>query len=107
MEVLTQKQYRQYGKLSRYNHLPYYYHNLDNKYIYGTGSNLRDDTTFTLYEIKKFDTLDSIALRFYNNPTYYWIIADYNRIQDPYVKLVPGNTLKVPNLSTINFITYD
>ena len=103
MQVLTNKTYKQYEKLSRYSVTPYYYHTLDNKYIYGTASQLKDDTLYTLYTIQPKDTLDSLALHFYNNPTLYWIICDFNRINDPYINLIPGSQLKIPSLSNIEF----
>ena len=36
--------------------------------------------------------LDLIALKFYGDPTLWWVIADYNLITDPRV-LLPGTTL--------------
>ena len=35
--------------------------------------------------------------------TYYWIIADFNRIQDPFINLPVGYTIKIPVLSNIEF----
>lgn len=105
MSVLTGKSYKEYKKLSRYSSFPYYYHNVDNKYIYGKTAYLRDDTTYFIHIVSKGDTLDSLALTYYNNPTSYWIIASFNRIQDPFKPLVEGSTLKIPSISTIEFIT--
>ena len=45
------------------------------------------------------DTLDSIALFYYGNPTYYWMIADYNDILDPFSPLTVGTVLYVPTFS--------
>jgi hypothetical protein len=97
------KTYKQYNRLSRYNNFPYYYSTLDNKYIYGTTAYLRTDTPYVLHTVERDDTLDSIALKYYNNPTYFWIIADFNRIRDPYKKLEIGQNLKVPSFSAIRF----
>lgn len=105
MNILKNKAYKEYDKISRYSSIPYYYHTLDNKYIYGVGSYLRDDTLYTLYTIQPRDTIDSLALRFYNNPTLFWIICDFNRINDPYIKLIPGEKIKIPALSNIEFKT--
>ena len=103
MEILSNKSYRQYTKISRYSPFPYYYHKKDDKYIYGKTSYLRDDTLFTTYVVKRNDTLDSIALEFYNNPTLYWIICSFNIIQDPFKQLKEGQKLKIPALSNIEF----
>ena len=104
MDILKNKSYKNYDKLSRYSSFPYYYHSLDNKYIYGKSANLRDDTIYTLYTIQPRDTLDSLALEYYNNPTLFWIICDFNRINDPYKKLVPGEQIKIPSISNIEFL---
>lgn len=102
-DILTDKQFKEYNKLSRYSGVPYYYNQTDNKYIYGIGKNLRDDTTHKIHRVVEGESLDSIALYYYNNPTYYWIIADFNRIQDPYITLTPGTKLKIPTFSHIEF----
>jgi nucleoid-associated protein YgaU len=49
------------------------------------------------------DTLDTLALYYYNNPTYFWVIADFNRIQDPYADLVVDSVLRIPTFSNIAF----
>lgn len=103
MDVLVNKQYSNYGKTSRYNDVPYYYHIEDNKYTRGYTKHLSKDSSYTVYKVEKNDTLDSIALLYYNNPTYYWVIADYNRIIDPYAELIEGTLLQIPSLSTIRF----
>ena len=103
MNVLKNKSYRSYDKLSRYSNIPFYYHSEDNKYIYQTGAWLKDDTPYTLYTVKEHDTFDSLALYYYNNPTLYWIICDFNRIQDPYSSLIPGSQIKIPSISNLEF----
>ena len=90
MDVLTDKSYKQYSKLSRYSAFPYYYHSKDDKYIYGKTAYLKDDTVYSLYQIKRGDTFDSLALYFYNNPTLYWIICSFNHIQNPFTELKEG-----------------
>ena len=102
-EVLTNKQTRDYEYLSRYNNFPYYYHTIDQRYVYGTTANLSTDTSYTLHEVKRTDTLDTLALQYYNNPTFFWVIADFNRIQDPYKKLEEGSKIKIPTLSSIEY----
>ena len=103
MRRLINKQYRTYNKLSRYATVPFYYDKLNNKYVYGTSTYLNDTTAYSIYEVKRGDTLDKLALYFYNNPTYFWIICSFNRIQDPYEELKIGEKLKIPTMSVIEF----
>ena len=103
MDTLINKSYKTYNYFSRYTSYPYYYHTLDKKYIYGTTTPMNKNSTYTLYKVKKNDTIDSIALRMYNNPTFYWAIADFNNIINPYIKLNEGMELKIPTLSDISF----
>ena len=103
MDVLTKKSYKQYETMSRYSPFPYYYHTIDGRFTYGMDAHLKDTTPYQTYYVKKGDSLDSIALQFYNSPTKYWIICSYNRIRNPYVKLVEGQELKIPSLSSIEF----
>lgn len=104
MEVLTDKSYKSYERLSRYSSFPYYYNRNDNKYIYGTTGQLDDTTPFSSYIVKQNDTYDSIALDFYNNPTYYWVICDFNRIQDPFENPTAGTLLRIPVFSSIRYV---
>lgn len=103
MSVLTNKTYKDYEKLSRYSPFPYYYHTIDDKYIYGTTAYLKDTTPYFSYTVKRGDTFDSLALEFYNNPTFFWIICSFNHIQDPYIELEEGQLIKIPSISTIEF----
>lgn len=89
--------------MSRYAGVPFYYNKVDNKYIYGTCKNLKSDIPYKLHKVVEGDTLDSIALYYYNNPTYYWIVADFNKIQDPYINLDVGSKLKIPTLVNVEF----
>jgi hypothetical protein len=71
MDVLKKKSYPDYTHTSRYNTIPYYYHSLDEKYIYGVAKNLNKENTYIVHKVTHTDTLDSLALLYYNNPTYY------------------------------------
>mgnify|MGYP003313014605 CR=1 FL=1 len=51
MDVIIDKTYKSYKRLSRYNSFPYYYHLLDNKYIGGTTNYLNNDTPFILHKV--------------------------------------------------------
>lgn len=104
MDVLVDKSYKDYLRLSRYNNFPYYYHLEDKKFVYGTTSQLNDTTSHIIHVVKRNDTYDSLALYYYGNPTYYWIICDFNHIQDPFEKPEIGTQLKIPTFSEIEFI---
>lgn len=105
MSKLTEKSYKEYDSLSRYSNFPYYYHREDNKYVYGITAYLKDTTVYTNYTVKQGDTLDNLALEYYNNPTYYWIICSFNHIRNPFKPLVVGSVLKIPSISNIEFDT--
>ena len=65
---------------------------------------MKTDTQYVSVEVKANDTLDSLALQYYNNPTYWWIIAYYNNIQDAFIKLSDRyKTIKIPSISSIEF----
>ena len=105
MDVLKDKQYKQYDYISRYQIFPYYYHKIDKKYLYGVTDHLiTEGVSYTLYTIEQGDTLFSIALKNYGRPDYYWVLADFNRIQDPDTQLW-GNlkTIKIPSISSITY----
>ena len=68
----------------------------EGKYNMSTSSWLKDTDNYEAYVVEEGDTYDSIALKKYNNPTYYWIICDFNRIVDPFVEPKPGDVLLLP-----------
>lgn len=104
MDTLKNKTYENYGYKSRYTHVPYYYDTLRKRDVYGIGSNMSKDTPYVSVTIKQNDTLDSLSLTYYNNPTYWWVIAYFNDIQDPFIKLSSCFTkIKIPNISSIKF----
>lgn len=104
MDVLKDEAKRSYTYISRYAPFKFYYHTKDDKYVYGITSQLSDDVKYALHTIVEADTLDSLAEYYYGRPDLYWIIADFNKIQDPYVKLIKKyKTLKIPSLSNITF----
>lgn len=104
MNVLSNKYYKDYDRVSRYAIFPHYYHRIDKKYIAGITAHLKNkDVMFVTHKVIQGDTLDSLALHYYNSPTYYWVIADFNRIQDPYEELEVGQVLRIPTFSYIEF----
>ena len=104
MDVLTNKSKKMYNYTSRYATLPFYYHTVDKRYVYGISNNLRDDTEYVAHILKDTDTLDSLSLKYYGRPDLYWVIADFNRISDPYIRLIDNyNFIYIPTLNSIRF----
>ena len=104
MDVLTDRAKKSYPYISRYSPFPFFYHTVDDKYIYGITSQLSDDTAYVLHYVTEEDTLDSLAEKYYGRPDLFWIIADFNKIQDPFIKIFGKyKTLKIPSLSNITF----
>ena len=104
MDVLKNRNYKDFDYTCRYSGVPYYYHTLDEKYIFGLTSNLSKNTSYTLHNVKDTDTLDGLALKYYNNPTFYWIIAYFNDIQDCLIKLADEyKVIKIPTITGVKF----
>lgn len=104
MNTLKNKSYRHFDYTYRYDSVPTYFDTLENREISGIGSNLYTDTPYVSHVVKQGDTLDSLALHYYNNPTYWWVIAYYNNIQDPFIELIDRyRVLSIPNIALIQF----
>ena len=103
MDTLKNKTYFNFDYLSRYTSTPYYYDTKNDKEVYGVGSLMNTSLNFYSYSTKAGDTLDYIALKYYNNPTYWWILAYFNHIIDALTPLAEGTTIKIPNISSISF----
>ena len=104
MDVLKDRQTRDYNYTSRYAQFPIYYNTLDEKYMYGLTSQLRTNIPYVECQIHQGDNLDNLSEYYYGRPEYYWIIADFNRIQDPLIDLFSHyKTLKIPVFSNIAF----
>lgn len=104
MDTLKNKKYVSADYISRYVNVPIYYDSLEDKEVYGIGTSLRTDTEFVTHKVKANDTLNSLALKYYNNPTFWWVIAYFNNIQDAFKPLRDKyTTLKIPNISSIEF----
>ena len=102
MTVIRDSGLKEYSYLSRYASIPTFYNSIDRKRYYGTVKQLElNSTTYIEHEVKEHETLDMIALQYFNTPLYWWIIADYNRIQDPLK--IRQKVLKIPNLRDIRF----
>jgi hypothetical protein len=104
MDVLKNKKYIKVDYISRYSGVPHYYHEVDQKEIAGLGKNMLKNVTWVAHKVVSTDTLDKLALTYYNNPTYWWVIAYFNDIQDSFISLKDHyNILQIPNISSITF----
>lgn len=104
MEKLTNKRAETFDYISRYAGVPYFYDTVHRRDIYGIGQQIRPDTAYFTHILQTGDTLDSLALTYYNNPTFWWAIAYFNKINDPFINLRQNfNALRIPELSNIIF----
>ena len=104
MNVLKDKSSKTYLYTSRYATLPYYYNTLDKKYMYGISKNLNTNTDYVLHNLVDSDSLDSLALKYYGRPDLFWVIADFNNLNDAYIRLVDKmSSIKIPALSGITW----
>ena len=101
--MLVNKQRADYLYFCRYQNTDYYYDTKDQRYIMGVSQWLSNETPYIKHTVKKNDTYDSLALQYYNNPTYWWVIADFNRKTDPFEKPKVGETIEIPIFSNLEF----
>lgn len=105
MDSLRDKATKDYNYTSRYGPFPYFYNVDDDKYVYGVTSWLDLNSGAERVDIKETDTLESLAFEKYGRPDLFWIIADFNRIIDPYINLYDNfNFIYVPSLSDIRYL---
>ena len=104
MDDLKNKRYAKFDYTARYTGIPFYYNTRDGKDIYGLSKNMIKTTSWVAHKVKPNDTLDKLALNYYNNPSYWWVIAYFNDIQDAFIKLSDYFTiLKIPAINGIVF----
>ena len=104
MDTLKNKTYASFDYLSRYTNTPYYYDTIQDRQIYGIGTNIKTTSEFVTHKVRSNDTLHSLALKYYNNPTFWWVIAYFNDIQDAFKPLnAKYETLKIPSIASIEF----
>jgi hypothetical protein len=70
MEKLTKKRFNQYDYICRYTGVPYYYDKVTGREVMGIGEQFSKENSFVSHKVTSEDTLDSLALTYYNNPTY-------------------------------------
>lgn len=71
MDILKDKQTRQYDYISRYAGFPFYYNTKDNKYIYGLTSQLSTSVRYTVHTVLPSDNLDYLSNYYYGRPDYF------------------------------------
>lgn len=104
MDILKNKAAESKDYISRYSNFPFYYHSLDNKYIQGLSRHLKTDISYVVIDVKQDTTLNFLANKYYGRPDYWWVIADFNRIQDPFLPLYPKfSKIKVPGIASIEY----
>ena len=104
MDKLKNKVFISYDYTSRYAGVPNYFDALVERDVAGIGTAMRTDTPFIWHKLLDTDTLDSLALKYYNNPTYWWIIAYFNKVKDPFTPLQTlYKTIKIPTLASVAF----
>lgn len=106
MDTLKNKRFLNFGYIARGSGVPIYYDTLKERDIVGIGKDLDKTTPYFTHEVKERETLDSLALKYYNNPTYWWIIAMFNDIQDSLIDNLKAKytILQIPNIATLSFI---
>ena len=104
MQKLVDKQAHSFDYKSRYTGVPYYFDTQKQRETPGIVRQINFNTTYVLHKLNASDTLDSLALEYYGNPTYWWAIAYFNKINDPFINLIlKYKTLKIPALHGIIF----
>ena len=104
MDTLKNKNYVSFDYTSRYAKVPFYFDTLKNREIYGIGTNLKPTAEFVTHKVRGNDTLSSLALKYYNDPTFWWVIAYFNNVQDAFKPLAyKYSTLKIPTIASIEF----
>lgn len=105
MDVLKDKQTNTFDYLCRYSSVPFYYNTVDGKYIYGVGSQIQtENISYVCHKVLETDTLEYLALKYYNNPTLYWVIAYFNDILDVYARLSDSfKIIRIPSITSVSF----
>lgn len=55
-------------------------------------------TIKTIHTVKHGDRLDKLSFKYYNTPTYWWVIAKANDIVDGSLYPEPGKKLLIPTI---------
>lgn len=63
----------------------------------------KNSQNYTSINVNSGDRLDTLAKRFYNDSTLWWIIAQFNSLQSSTIYLQTEQIIKIPN-NISNFI---
>lgn len=99
-----EKGLKSYSYMSRYSSVPVMGDSANGKQYHGTVKWINPELSYNIYKCGVHDTLEKIALNLYGNPQYWWIIADFNRIIDPFAELEEGRELKIISMSDVEFV---
>jgi hypothetical protein len=104
MDILTNKRSYTFDYNSRYSGVAYYFNTKTGRDTPGIGKQINFDAPYVLHKVQSTDTLDGLALKYYNNPTYWWAIAFFNKISDPFISVpLKYTSLKIPSISSLYF----
>ena len=104
MDKLKNKRYGSFNYTSRYTGVPYYYDTEAKRDVFGLGKPMLKKSAWVAHKVTSEDSLDSLALKYYNNPTLWWIIGYFNNIFDPFIVLKDHfDIIKIPSISSIEF----
>ena len=59
-----------------------------------------------VYTVENFyeGRLDLIASVFYNEPRYWWVIAQYNNVLNPFTEIIAGRILLIPSKDRLSLM---
>ena len=104
MDKLTNKQNLVFDYKSRYAGVPFYFDTKLRRETPGITNQINFNNDYFIHKVQPDDSLDSLALEYYNNPTFWWLIAYFNKINDPFIDLVVNyRTLKIPTITDNTF----
>lgn len=63
-----------------------------------------DDDNIYVVEAKFAGRLDQITALYLGDPRYWWVIAQYNNILDPWSEITEGTILYIPTLTRVQSI---
>jgi nucleoid-associated protein YgaU len=66
------------------------------------GYNTLDSTDDVYYTVQTGDDVTRVASKALGDPRYWWVVADFNDLLDPFADLVPGTQLRVPSLQRLH-----
>lgn len=52
------------------------------------------------YKVEPGDRIDNLSYKFFGDPQYFWVIAEYNKLPFP-LPLVPGTILRFPSVTRL------